>query len=193
MNKVNKTYLIGRRFELLTVVSWAERRGSQSLWNCRCDCGQMTVVYYCALISGNTKSCGCLRGEHHGESYGENRNRRVSREYKAWSHAKARCYNPRDAKYKHYGGRGIRMCDEWRDSFLAFLKYMGRRPPKTSLDRINVHGDYEPGNCRWATAKQQSNNQQRHSPPSRLSEARMPESARGRHGPESSGPRSRAE
>jgi hypothetical protein len=85
----------------------------------------------------------------------------LSPEYKAWAAMKARCLNPSDAAYAAYGGRGITVCDRWLDSS-AFLEDMGKRPsPKHSLDRINNNGNYEPGNCRWATARQQIRNTRR--------------------------------
>ena len=80
-------------------------------------------------------------------------------EYTIWAGMKDRCYRPRNHKYPRYGGRGISVCDRWRDSFEAFLADMGRRPSRGhSIDRINNDGNYEPGNCRWATAIEQVHN-----------------------------------
>jgi hypothetical protein len=82
----------------------------------------------------------------------------TKREYSSWDAAKDRCYRPLSKKYALYGGRGIKMCERWRASFLNFLSDMGPRPPGTSLDRLNNDGDYEPGNCRWATPMEQRHN-----------------------------------
>lgn len=132
------------------------------MWNCRCDCGTEKAVALSALMSGDTQSCGCYRNERtravkvtHGETpSGKPR----AREYRAWRAAKNRCYNSRDKRYAEWGGRGIRMCDEWRNDYTAFVRDMGRCPPGRSLDRINNDGHYEPGNCRWATPLQQTHN-----------------------------------
>lgn len=129
-----------------------------SLWVCRCDCGKTHIAAGNSLRIGHVSSCGCLNSELsakrtyvHGH-YG-------TPEYHAWSSAKGRCFNRENFVYRHYGGRGITMCSEWRDSFKKFLSHVGKRPSrKHSLDRINVNGNYEPGNVRWATKIQQMNN-----------------------------------
>lgn len=155
----------GARYGRLIVVALEpEGRGpaGQRMWRCVCHCGNEIVVSGGALHSGNTKSCGCLHadvaaaGSKHG-MYG-------SAEYRAWAAAKQRCHNPKDRRYADYGGRGITMCDEWRDDFAAFLKYIGPRPPGHSLDRFpDNDAGYAPGNVRWATSSEQQNNRRKRS------------------------------
>lgn len=125
-----------------------------------CDCGTERTVHLQNLTSGKSQSCGCLsqvlstiRATKHGES--------DSAEYRIWRGMLNRCYNPNVERYPEYGGRGIKVCDWWRDSFEAFLADMGRRPsPSHSIDRYpNNDGDYEKNNCRWATSREQRLNQ----------------------------------
>lgn len=142
-------------------------RQSQRLrphWRCRCDCGTEKEVLAQSLLlalrssAGGSRSCGCLlvdRATRHGNSRGK----QPTPEYSAWIAAKKRCSNPRNASYKDYGARGIRMCLPWAASFETFLRDMGPRPSaEHSLDRIDPDEDYEPGNCRWASRIVQARN-----------------------------------
>lgn len=165
--------LIGQRFTRLTVEQRAEndRRGS-ARWVCRCDCGQAKITLGVSLLSGKTRSCGCLHREalagpcrkgqfqaQHGQSGNIARRRAATAEYRSWMAMKSRCNNPNATDYHRYGGRGIAVCDRWNSSFEAFVQDMGPRPSLSfSIDRVENDGNYEPGNCRWATPIQQQSN-----------------------------------
>jgi hypothetical protein len=139
-----------------------DKRGFRWGWNCVCSCGTHRVVLEQSLCivksgkNGGSRSCGCFHFESvfkHGESEGGGDE---TPEYRAWISAKKRCLKLSDP---NYGGRGIKMCKEWEDSYLAFLRDVGRRPTEYhSLDRIDNDKGYEPGNCQWATAKKQAQN-----------------------------------
>lgn len=125
-------------------------------WDCVCDCGAIVNVRLNNLRGGNIKSCGCLKKE---SSPNKTHGMRKSPEYETWAHIKSRCLNPNSLDYPLYGGRGILICQEWVDSFEAFYADMGTRPGgKSSIDRIDVNGNYEKINCRWANNYTQSRN-----------------------------------
>lgn len=147
----------GARFGRLLVLSRAPNRNSRTRWCCRCDCGVTCEVNTVELTAGKTNSCGCLREELRA-SHGHTKRGRRSPTYNSWSTMTQRCTNPDATGYALYGGRGIKVCDRWR-KFEDFLADMGERPRNKTLDRYpDNDGDYEPGNCRWATGSEQGLN-----------------------------------
>jgi hypothetical protein len=155
--------LTGQRFGRLIVVRFSHVDAHRTTrWRCQCDCGKVTVVDSNSLQQGMTKSCGCLLSDSTRERatrHGDCADFRITKEYRAWQGMKARCSNPNQSSYKHYGGRGIRVCSRWRRSFKNFLSDVGRAPDhRLSIDRKNNNGNYEPGNCRWATQSEQIQN-----------------------------------
>lgn len=131
-------------------------KGGNRFAKFKCKCGNEFIAAISKVKIRHTKSCGCISAEtkpnlKHGLAN--------SSEYNTWNKIKGRCFNPKDEGFSDYGGRGITMCDEWKNSFEAFYNYVGKKPEgKYSMDRINNEGNYEPGNVRWATDIEQANN-----------------------------------
>ena len=154
--------IAGQKFGLLTAVEKNGTKSGYTAWRCSCECGNEVTVAGKALRNGNTKSCGCMAksaliernkaSAKHGMSN--------SAAFTVWTNMKERCLNPNHKSFNRYGGRGIKICDRWLESFENFLTDMGHPLPGLSIDRIEVSGNYEPGNCRWATAEEQSNNRE---------------------------------
>ena len=154
--------MVGQKIVRLQVMERIDNdKYGNMVYSCLCECGNSTTATAASLRAGGKKSCGCLRKDQarvngkiattHG-MYG-------SKVYEAWAGIKKRCNNPSHKSYDRYGGRGIEICKEWGDSFLSFYGYIGDAPSsKHSVDRIDNDGNYEPGNVRWATTRQQSNN-----------------------------------
>lgn len=149
--------LTDRRFGKLLVESLAGRHKGTLYWHCLCDCGQRCIKRG-SNLTGNrhTKSCGCLSGN----PYLDGLSQTCKPEYNAWKDMITRCSNPQNESYHRYGGRGIKVCERWVQSFKNFLADMGKRPSSEhSIDRYpDKNGNYEFGNCRWATRKQQQRN-----------------------------------
>lgn len=156
--------LTGNRYGLLVVTGFSHvHKRKRYFWHCRCDCGQTATVNGDNLTRGATRSCRCLEAS---SKIGRRRThgQRQSPEYNCWAAMKGRCCNPNNDAYPDYGGRGVLVCDRWLISFENFLLDMGPRPSnRHSLDRFpDPFGNYEPGNCRWATQKQQNRNKRVH-------------------------------
>ena len=165
-----RTNLVGQKYGRLTVVGPAEdcvqpSGQKKAQWECQCDCGVVVTVRSGDMRNGHTSSCGCYNREATSSRrtvHGQARAGIQSTNYKLWFSIKQRCCNPRNKRYPDYGGRGVRMFPQWKDSFMEFDAYilgsLGPRPPGLTLDRIDNERGYLPGNLRWATYKQQSNN-----------------------------------
>lgn len=161
----NKIDLTGKTFTRLTVIGFdrTEKANNRSFvrWLVRCTCGKEFSLRAGALSSGNTKSCGCLHRERASERIAKRNATHKKTDtptWRSWSAMFTRCENKNAKTYKDYGARGISVCERWR-KFENFLADMGERPQGTSIDRFpNIDGNYEPGNCRWATVKEQGNN-----------------------------------
>ncbi len=167
MSKSFRNDLTGQRFGKLTVLEFVPREGTKkSYWKCRCDCGGEKIVAGHDLKLKYTQSCGCLAkeiGKQSGRILGENNcvhGCSKTRLYYIWKGMRQRCYNHNNPDYKNYGGRGIKICDEWLDDFQAFRDWATENGYREglSIDRIDNDRNYEPDNCRWISIKQQQRN-----------------------------------
>ena len=160
--------LTGQMFGRWRVVGVSHTVHNKKFWRCACQCGADGVVSVTSLRSGYSRSCGCLKSEinsrqaierntKHGHAIGATwDNSKRSPTYRSWLKMISRCENPKHPAFHRYGGRGVEICDHWRNSFEAFLADMGPRPEGKTLDRWPNNDDgYHPGNCRWATPKEQ--------------------------------------
>ena len=157
--------LTGQKFGRLTVVAFSHKNKSgNSMWKCVCDCGTEKTVCGSSLINGTTSSCGCYRKEKIA-SLKRTHGLEDTRLYKTWCNIKQRCNNPTYFQFEYYGGRGITICDEWKNDFQAFHDWAmthgydpNAKRGECTIDRIDVNGNYEPGNCRWITMAEQNRN-----------------------------------
>lgn len=165
---MRKTDLTGRRFGRLLVLGEGESvrdsEGSLRLrWQCRCDCGNTVSANGKLLVNGHTQSCGCLFAELRSQG-NTTHGMAGTPTYRTWQHMIERCTDPKDRGFANYGGRGITVCDRWLESFENFLADMGEKPPGLSIERSKNDEGYEPGNCKWATAAEQSRNKRTNRP-----------------------------
>lgn len=156
--------IAGLKFGRLLAISHSGfDKHRNALWNCVCDCGKQTVANGNRMRTGRVKSCGCLVAETsrvlnlihgHASTLGNSK----SPTYRTWRSMINRCYREKEDSYRYYGGKGITVCQKWRESFSAFLMDMGERPDGCTIGRIRSEDNYEPGNCRWSDAKTQASN-----------------------------------
>ena len=156
----------GQTFNFLTAIEVIGKRSRANLWKCQCVCGNETYAIATQLRRGEKTSCGCKKHQKRGPrpDLAKRNTQRATHAmsgnstYSSWKSMKSRCYDKNDKDYKRWGGRGISVCEAWRNSFVQFYKDMGERPNGHTIDRINNEGNYEPENCRWSVPKTQSNN-----------------------------------
>jgi len=152
--------LTGKTFGLLTVIAFKETDLKNSFWECLCKCGNVKVIKGRNMTSGTAVSCGCLRKENSIKAATKHGQAGKTRTYRIWQNMLSRCFNEKSTGYYRYGGRGIKVCARWC-IFLNFFEDMGEAVGDLSINRIDNDGNYEPGNCQWATQKEQARNTSR--------------------------------
>lgn len=159
-----KNDLTGKTFSRLYVIGVADTGTRKTYYYCKCICGKMKTVRSDSLIDGTVRSCGCMKLEQDRINLEAAHTHKQSgtRLYEIWQGMKTRCYRSTDARYHRYGGRGITMCDEWKNDFIAFYNWANANgySDLLSIDRVDNDGNYEPSNCKWSTMEEQCNNRE---------------------------------
>lgn len=159
---LHRNDLAGKKFGRLKVLKKDGKENGNQMYLCECECGNLVRVYHTNLTRGLTRSCGCLQREEASRRF-TTHGMRKTRLYNVYANMLSRCNNPNNTRYNSYGGRGVRICAEWRSNFEPFKNWAlsNGYEDNLTLDRIDVDGDYCPENCRWVTMKKQSNNQRK--------------------------------
>lgn len=151
--------IAGKKINRLTAIKVVDKSQGAYRWLCQCDCGETTIVKISKILNNTTKSCGCFNRETIGNISRTHGLGHRTKEYNSWIAMKMRCYSLKDSRYKNYGGRGIYVCERWKNSFPNFLSDMGPKPSNNhTLERLMVNGNYEPTNCIWLEASLQGRN-----------------------------------